>query len=127
MDDTNIFGSHTSNTPDCWISNTMITSHDQRNTPSRRDMCNSIRDLIEGLFNIGWDGKNITYVTKSHLLTKIDTFFIIVGSIQCTDPSDTLRPESCSRTIRAASIKGNTNDSDIKVFDFASILDEWSL
>jgi hypothetical protein len=69
----------------------------------------------------------ITYVSTYHLLTKINTLFVIVGRIQGRNASDALGTKASTRTVGAAPIERNAYDGTIIHADLTSIFDVGSL
>ena len=90
-------------------------------------MSYGIADLIKGLFQVGGYGKDITRITKCHLLPKINTLFIVVRSLESSNSSNALSSKTRTRAIRTTSIKGYTNNGGIVVFDVLDVFDVGSL
>jgi hypothetical protein len=74
---------------------------------------NGIRDLIKRLFNVGWNGEDISNVTERHLLAEINAFFIIVRSVQGTDSSNSLGTKAGTRPVGTSAIKWNPDNGSI--------------
>jgi hypothetical protein len=63
MNNTDIFGCDTGNATDCGKTNGVVSTHDQRDRSSTRNMRNGIADLIKRFLDIGWDREYVSNVT----------------------------------------------------------------
>jgi hypothetical protein len=84
-------------------------------------MRHGIGNLIEGFFNIARNGKDIAGVAETHLLSQINSPFVVVGCVECGNAPNPLGTKARSRAISAATVKGNTYDGRVVVAHFSHV------
>ena len=127
VNDTDILGGDTGNSTDGWESNTVVSTQNDGHGTGTGDVRNGIGDLVKTLFQIGRNSKDISGIAERHLFSKINALFVVVGCVESTDATNSLRTETSAGTIGAASVKWHADDSSIVVSNETGVFDVGSL
>ncbi len=70
------------NTADCWKTNGVITTQENRKGSAGKDMGHPLGDLIEAFLVVGGNSEDITHITEGDLLAQIHTHLVVVRGVE---------------------------------------------
>ena len=60
----------------------MVATEDDREGAAREHVGNAFGDLIEALFVVGRDRKDVTHIAERDLFTQVDPHFLVVRGVE---------------------------------------------
>ena len=127
VNDTNILGRDTGNPAHGGIPDAVISSQNNGHGSRTGNVSDGVTDLIETLFDIGRNGKDVAGIAERHLFSQINAAFVIVGRVEGTDATNALRTKASTGTVGTSTIKGNPHDGGVVISHQPGIFDVGSL
>src|SRR5215212_2134365 len=109
---------------DIGVSDGVIAAEHDREDGPLVDVADGFVDLIEGLFDVGGDHRDVTDVDHVERFPDIDAHLEVVAAVERGDRPDGPRPEARSRTIGRAAVKRSADDGDVLPAELAHVSQE---
>ena len=108
MDDSDLLAGQAGDSAQRRKANGMVTAQYDGHGTCRCNVANGIRDLIECLLDVRWNGEHIPGIAHRHLFSQVHAHLKVIWRVKGGNSPHTLRSEAGSRPVRGTSVKRYT-------------------
>src|SRR5829696_5845671 len=101
----------------------VAAEHDGENG-SLVDVADRLVDLIEGLFDIGRDDRDVSHVDHVERFPDVDAHLEVVAAVEPRHGAHGPRPEAGAGPVGGTAVKGSADDGDVLTAELAHVAQE---